>query len=788
MAEKLVDDLRQVRVPGQEGTVAGQYVEPVQLQVVCYQLWENIKGRPPGPITAENLAEAGDVNQALSRFYEKTLQSVLTDPAALGVSERQLRAWFDGQLITEAGTRGLVRQDEEETGGLPNAVVRGLQSHFLVRSETRSGDTWIELVHDRLIEPVRADNAAWFAANLSTLERQAALWDEQKRPDGLLLRGEELVKAERWASEHKGGLEPHEAQYLAACQEARAAAERTRHQTRRIRTLAIGAAAFGIAAALMAWIAFRQLMITNQARLEAQTAQAKAEDESRRALSAESMATARLLVTQGEAVFDLHPLLGLRLALEGWRVAPEETKESVLRSAQAMAGSGRVVQFGLPGLQQTYVGTHVPFLVADLEGAPGQLRWPTGKVITLTGEVDYGGATFSPDGAYFILRYLDAPAEFRWSRDPEQAIVLSGKPSEVQISADGTYFALEYADAPTELRRPTGEIIVLDRAPGDRPDAVVSPDGGSVAVRYKDDTVELRSSAHLEQSIVLSQATNHPQFSPKGNYLSLYNVDNSWSQLFTRTGQLLLAGYSSVTISPNDRFILVTYPDQTSELRDIRGGRIVSLPAGTESLSWAAHFSQSEDLLFLVGAYGKNKLYTIAESGEIAPAAVSFKPHNVHEIAFTPDSSHLMLEYTISESVAKGWPALVERNRFDTGDVVTFTGRYLVNGFSFSPDGRYVLVYYQGPYNELRRIDTGKTVFASLLNEVKFIPDTAYFMVKYQSQVGELWDGSDLHRLADLGLGARVDYRNEWRYDPATKRLLMAYGDGRISRAGFELA
>ena len=43
VAEKLVEDLRQVRVPGQEATVAGQYVEPVQLQVVCYQLWERIQ-------------------------------------------------------------------------------------------------------------------------------------------------------------------------------------------------------------------------------------------------------------------------------------------------------------------------------------------------------------------------------------------------------------------------------------------------------------------------------------------------------------------------------------------------------------------------------------------------------------------------------------------------------------------------------------------------------------------------------------------------------------------------
>ncbi len=47
VAEKLVDNLRQVRVPGLETTIAGPYVEPVQLQVVCYQLWENL-GRGAG--------------------------------------------------------------------------------------------------------------------------------------------------------------------------------------------------------------------------------------------------------------------------------------------------------------------------------------------------------------------------------------------------------------------------------------------------------------------------------------------------------------------------------------------------------------------------------------------------------------------------------------------------------------------------------------------------------------------------------------------------------------------
>ncbi|MBK9094957.1 MAG: hypothetical protein IPM84_19765, partial [Anaerolineae bacterium] len=168
VAEQLADNLRQVRVAGQKGTVAGQYVEPVQLQVVCYQLWEGLKGREEGErsskaatgerraITFEDLERAGDVDRALTQFYEETLAAALADPAAAGVSERQLRAWFDGDLITETGTRGLVHQGERETGGLPTAAVRALQHRFLVRAEARGGDTWIELVHDRFVEPIRA--------------------------------------------------------------------------------------------------------------------------------------------------------------------------------------------------------------------------------------------------------------------------------------------------------------------------------------------------------------------------------------------------------------------------------------------------------------------------------------------------------------------------------------------------------------------------------------------------------------------------------------------------------
>ncbi|MBK7201399.1 hypothetical protein [Candidatus Amarolinea dominans] len=206
-----------------------------------------------GGDTTTDLAEAGDVDRALTQFYEETLAAALADPAAAGVSERQLRAWFDGELITEEGTRGLVHQGESDAGGLPNGVVRALQRRFLVRAEARGGDTWIELVHDRFVEPIRASNAAWFPQHLSALQRQAALWDEQGRSDGLLLSGEALVEAEGWAAEQTEPLEAVEQEFLGACRRAQAVAERERRQSRRIRLLAAVAGAVAVIAIIAAF-------------------------------------------------------------------------------------------------------------------------------------------------------------------------------------------------------------------------------------------------------------------------------------------------------------------------------------------------------------------------------------------------------------------------------------------------------------------------------------------------------------------------------------------------------
>ena len=133
-----------------------------------------------------------------------------------------------------------------------------------MRAEGRRGATWFELAHDRLIEPVRADNADWAAAHLSTMQRQAKLWHEQGRSDGLLLSGEALVEAEGWAAAHEAELEPHERDFLAACRRARERVERERRQSRRIRVLAVVA---GIVSVLAIGLALFALDRTQRCRV-----------------------------------------------------------------------------------------------------------------------------------------------------------------------------------------------------------------------------------------------------------------------------------------------------------------------------------------------------------------------------------------------------------------------------------------------------------------------------------------------------------------------------------------
>ncbi|UCH61131.1 MAG: PD40 domain-containing protein, partial [Anaerolineales bacterium] len=219
-AQKLVDDLRRIQIQQPDGTLQEQlgiYVEPVQLQVVCYRLWQNLEAEKNN-ITEADVENVGDVDQSLSEYYAERVASAAQQTQ---VSERIARDWFDQRLITESGIRGQVLMGADKSDGLDNRTIRLLENAHLVRGEKRRGATWFELAHDRLIGPVRRNNLDWYQVNLILLQRQAAQWLKENRPDHLLLRDQALVEAEEWATAHPDELTAGDQEFLEACQELR---------------------------------------------------------------------------------------------------------------------------------------------------------------------------------------------------------------------------------------------------------------------------------------------------------------------------------------------------------------------------------------------------------------------------------------------------------------------------------------------------------------------------------------------------------------------------------------
>jgi formylglycine-generating enzyme required for sulfatase activity len=162
VAESLVEELLKIRVERVSKTVevSGEFVEPVQLQVVCRSLWEEL---PPDvtEITQPHLQAFGDVDQALLTFYQRALENAIQQTR---VREGKLRAWFERVLITPMGTRGTVYRGTKATGGVSNVAIDVLDSQHIIRAERRAGARWYELTHDRFIGPIQKSNEAWRAA------------------------------------------------------------------------------------------------------------------------------------------------------------------------------------------------------------------------------------------------------------------------------------------------------------------------------------------------------------------------------------------------------------------------------------------------------------------------------------------------------------------------------------------------------------------------------------------------------------------------------------------------
>ena len=234
-ADELMAELSEIRVA--EGDkfreTRGEFVEPVQLQVVCQSLWENLPtGWKSGPnassdgprlITAEYIERFGDVDHALARYYDRSVERAAA--ASQGrIGEGELRRWFGTALITATGTRGLAfRGAPGATWRIPGLALKELEEAHVIRREDRSGTITHELTHDRFIEPIQKSNHKWLAGYQDAERIRTKLEEYVKRETDEPLDEVELREAEEY-------LNSPEAKILGATQEARLLVTRSRKQ------------------------------------------------------------------------------------------------------------------------------------------------------------------------------------------------------------------------------------------------------------------------------------------------------------------------------------------------------------------------------------------------------------------------------------------------------------------------------------------------------------------------------------------------------------------------------
>ncbi len=775
VAPELVKELSETRVQGPDGTMElrdGPSVEPMQLQVVCLDLWQ--KKVLPGTtrVELEELDSSQSVDQALESYYRAEVERTAQQT---GVSQRAIRMWFGRELITPRGIRNEVLQEAEKTRGLANSAILALEDAHLVHGERRRGLTWYELSHDRLIAPIRQDNARWFRNNATDVQRTAQDWESAGRPARLLVTApRELKEATAWAASHADEVSEVEREFLEASR---------REVASRIWTWRLVALASACAALVMV-VLFHQgqvdRAVANSDRL-ASSARTYLQDDPARSLG--------LALDAVNAVADPQPLVQevLRNALS----------ESHQRAQKTVGGRVYAAAFSPDGVAIATAGSDGLARVWQLDGsaAPVVLKPPPGATDTASGPLTV--VIFSPNGRFLVAAGFASTA-WLWdlSAATQQPLALDGHTglvTDAAFSPDGTSIVTASADGTARVwDTRTGESLrdplVSDQ--GAVQSAAFSPDGTRIVTAGSDGTARIWDAAGGQPLGVLRGHVGtvlDAAFSPDGNLLVTAGEDKTAHVWDARMGVQLaeLRGHTDVArtarFNPSGNLIVTSSDDRTARLWDVRTYLSTTVFRGHQGAVREATFDPSGSRVITASDDGTVRQW---DAGEGAARTFRDAPGAgndvvpVFDVAFSPSGKYVAT--ASGDGIVRVWDtatsARVAQLRGQSGAVYSA---------AFSPDDERLVVTAGGDgsarvwewgsqTSAVRVVHPGST---RPLTSAVFSPDGALILTASFDKSARLWDAHSGNQQEPPLLG-HTDGLTSAAFSPDGSQIVTASLDG----------